>query len=186
MDMESHKDDEESGVCHLKRGCKEDGTTLFLVVSSTRTKAIATHSNTGGVIWTSGSTSLLCEWHSTGTVCPEWLWSLPPWRSSKATWTWSWATCSRCPFLSRKVGPDDFQKSLPTSTFLQFCNTEDCTSCMNVQHHNKMSSVKQNMPTFSWIFIRRSTFINKIKIVIFIENSVTYVPEKPTNYRNAK
>ncbi|KAK4806772.1 hypothetical protein QYF61_005568 [Mycteria americana] len=32
---------------------------------------------------------------STGTGCPERLWSLPPYRYSKVVWTWSWATGSR-------------------------------------------------------------------------------------------
>lgn len=41
-------------------------------------------------------------------------WSLRPWRSSQAAWTWLWATCSRCPCLSRGVWPDGPWRSLPT------------------------------------------------------------------------
>ena len=40
------------------------------------------------------------HWHR----LPGKLWSLPPWRYSKATWTWSRATGSRWPCLSRGVG----------------------------------------------------------------------------------
>lgn len=36
---------------------------------------------------------LLYRWQSTGTGCPERLWGLLPWRSSKADWAWSWAAC---------------------------------------------------------------------------------------------
>lgn len=45
-------------------------------------------------------------------------------RSSKAVWTWSWATCYRCPCLSGKVGPYELQRSLPTSTVLCFCDLQ--------------------------------------------------------------
>ena len=45
---------------------------------------------------------LLWGWLSTGTDCPERLWCLPPWRYSKAVWTWSWATGSKQPCLSRE------------------------------------------------------------------------------------
>lgn len=58
----------------------------------------------------------LWRWLSTGTRCPEQLWNLPPLRYSKAVWTWSWATGSRCLSLSGGVGPDELQRSLPTST----------------------------------------------------------------------
>jgi len=34
---------------------------------------------------------------------PEKLWSLHPWRQSKANWTSSWAACSRWPCLSREL-----------------------------------------------------------------------------------
>lgn len=50
--------------------------------------------NTGGSTWPSGN-SLLCGWLSNGTGCLERLWSLPPWRYSKATWTWSWPCLSQ-------------------------------------------------------------------------------------------
>lgn len=51
--------------------------------------------------WASGNNCLLCRWLRTGIGCSESLWSLPPWRNSKAIWTQSWATCSRCHCLSR-------------------------------------------------------------------------------------
>ena len=40
-------------------------------------------------------------WLSTGTGCPERLWSLHPQRQSKDIWSWPWATCSGGPCLSR-------------------------------------------------------------------------------------
>lgn len=42
---------------------------------------------------------LLWRWLSTGTSCPEKLWSLHPWRYSKPTWTWQPAVGD--PALSR-------------------------------------------------------------------------------------
>lgn len=41
----------------------------------------------------------------TGTTCLVRLWS--PWRYSEAIWTWSWATGSRWPCLSKGSGQDD-------------------------------------------------------------------------------
>lgn len=40
---------------------------------------------------------LMCEWHSPGTGCKDMWWSLRCWLSSKAPWTWSWATDSFWP-----------------------------------------------------------------------------------------
>lgn len=42
--------------------------------------------------------------------------------SPQATWTWSWATCSRWPSLSWvRGGMNDLQRSLSTSAILWFC-----------------------------------------------------------------
>jgi len=41
--------------------------------------------------------------------------SLHPWRSSKATWKWSWAASSKQPCLTRGLGQDELQSSLPSS-----------------------------------------------------------------------
>jgi len=54
------------------------------------------------------------HWHR----LPRKIVSLHPWRYSKAVWTWSWAAGSGCPHLSRGVGQDDSQRSLPTSAIL--------------------------------------------------------------------
>lgn len=63
----------------------------------------------------------LWGWPSPSTDCPGKLWSVHPWRYSKASRTQSWATDSRWLCLSRGVGPHHIQNSLPTSTSLQFC-----------------------------------------------------------------
>lgn len=57
------------------------------------------------------------RWHR----LPSELADSPLWRSSTATMTEAWATCSRCPWLS-KVGPGVFQGHLPTSTILRSCD----------------------------------------------------------------
>lgn len=66
---------------------------------------------TAGSLWTSEKMLLLWEWLSSGISCPGKLWSLYPWRYTKAVWAWSWATDSRWPCLSRGVWPDDLQRS---------------------------------------------------------------------------
>lgn len=65
---------------------------------------MGTNWNRRGFFWTSGSTSSLCEWTNTGTGCPGRRWILLPWKYSEDTWAWSWATGSRYPCLSRRVG----------------------------------------------------------------------------------
>lgn len=57
--------------------------------------------NMGVSLWTPANTFSLLRGLSSGTGCQEKLWSLPAWRSSKATWTWSWSTCFGCPCLSK-------------------------------------------------------------------------------------
>lgn len=67
---------------HLKGGWNEEnGASLFSVV--TQQETIGSNSNTGRSLWVSGNT-LLCGWWSMETGFPENLWSLAPWRSSKA------------------------------------------------------------------------------------------------------
>ena len=57
-----------------------------------------------------------------GTGCSERLWSVHPWRYSKAVWTQFWATGSRVALLEQGVLDQmTLQKSLPTSTILWFC-----------------------------------------------------------------
>lgn len=52
------------------------------------------------------------------------LWSLlPPWRSSKTAWTWSWSP------VVWGAGPDDVQRVLPTSTILCICKKSQ-DSCL--------------------------------------------------------
>jgi len=60
-------------------------------------EVMGTNWNTRRVIWTSGSSSVLCRWWSTG--CPEAVES-PPWRPSNA-WMWAWEPCYGCPCWSR-------------------------------------------------------------------------------------
>jgi len=53
--------------------------------SSQEFEATGKNCNTGSSKQTWGRNSLLWEWQSSGTGCPERLWSLPPWRYSKPT-----------------------------------------------------------------------------------------------------
>ena len=81
-------------------------------------EAVSTNWNTEGSIGTSGITFLLWGWPNTGTGYPQRLWSLHPWRYLQAVWTRSWAAGCRWPCLSRGGGPDNLQRSLPTTTIL--------------------------------------------------------------------
>lgn len=52
---------------------------------------------------------------------PERILHLPPCRFSKATWTQSRRSSSRCPYPNKEVGPDGLQRSLlPSPTSLWF------------------------------------------------------------------
>lgn len=48
------------------------------------------HTRTQKTLKTSENSSLLWGWLSSGAGCPGLLWSLCPWRCSKAVSTWSW------------------------------------------------------------------------------------------------
>lgn len=65
-------------------------------------ESIGTNWNTGCSVYIWRNTSLLCGWQSTGTGCSVRLWRLLLQKIFKrATWTWSWASCSWYPCLSR-------------------------------------------------------------------------------------
>ena len=76
--------------------------------------------NTGGSSWTSGKSFGIRKKFFTVRVTKHWyrlpreVWSLPPWRYSKAIW----AAGSRCLCWSRGVGPENLQRSLLTSIIL--------------------------------------------------------------------
>jgi len=107
----------------------------FQWCSVTGGEAMGTNWNTGGSVWTAVTLTLRVteHWHMllTERLCPGMLWSLYPWRHSKAVWTWSWATGSRRPWLSEQVRPDDVWRSLPTSAVLWFCVLEQGCSLWN-------------------------------------------------------
>ena len=100
--------------------------TAFFQVTGCHTqdrRAMGTNWGTGSSVWTWGRTSSLWGWWSTGTGCPEGLWSLFPWRYSKPAWTTSSAACCRWPCFGRGVGLDDPQRSLTTLNILWFCDS---------------------------------------------------------------
>lgn len=73
----------------------------------------------------------LWGWSGTATSCPGRWWVLPPCRYSRAIRTWSWASGSKWPCLSREVERDDVQRLLPMSAILMgmwWCG--DSPSCM--------------------------------------------------------
>lgn len=63
--------------------------------SATREWARGTNRNTDGCLWMSGG------WQSTGTGCPEKLWSFLPWTYLERLCSWAWVSGSRRPCQSR-------------------------------------------------------------------------------------
>lgn len=82
-----------------------------------------------GWIWE--DKSLLWGWQITEGGCPERLWSLLPWRYSKAVQTQSWVMCLTWSCLSREFRLDDIKKFLPTSTILWFPSTKILLTCLH-------------------------------------------------------
>lgn len=58
---------------------------------------------------------------TTGPVCPDRLWWLRPWGSSRLKWTQTWATCCDWLCFEQRLELDDPQMPLPTSSILRFC-----------------------------------------------------------------
>ena len=106
----------------LRVSVKRMGPDSFQQCPATGQGAMGTNWSTASSSWTWGRNSSLWGWQSTGTGCPEGLWSLLLWRYSKPTWTRSCAACSRWLCFSRGVGLDDPQRYLPTPTILWFCD----------------------------------------------------------------
>ena len=100
----------------LRVGVRRIGPDFFQWWPATGQGAMGTNWSS---IWTRGRTSSLWGWHSTGTGCPERLWSLLLWRYSRLTWRRSCAACCRWTSFGRGVGPD----ALPTPTILWFCDS---------------------------------------------------------------
>ena len=116
-------------------------------------KAAGSKWSIGSSIWTWGRTSLVWGWQSTGTGCPEGLWSLLRWRYSKPTWTRSCATCSTCPCFGRGGGLDDPQRSLPTPTILWFCNSGFLLECMRSKNILSQEAEVMKNNQINWCFI---------------------------------
>jgi len=70
-----------------------------------------------------GNNYLLITWWSTGTCCPERLWSVLLWSHSRPAWTRSCAACCRWPCFGRRVGLHDAQRFIPTPSILWFCDS---------------------------------------------------------------
>ena len=64
-----------------------------------------------------------------------------PFKHKKPRWTWSWAACVAATALSRGVVLDDLQRSLPTSTFLWFCDS--------ISTRHQQSQTYQKLSNFS-------------------------------------
>lgn len=80
--------------------------------------------NTGSTIKTCGRTPLLWGWPSTGTSCPERLWSPSGDTQNQFGCLPVQSAEENC--VSRGVGVGDLQKSLPISMILWFC--EGCVT----------------------------------------------------------
>ena len=112
---------------------------------------MGTNWSSGSSSWTGGRTSSLWGWWSTGTGCPEGLWSLLLWRYSRPTWTRSCAACCRWPCFGRGVGLDDPQRSLPTPNILWFCNLRSCAQAPEQLWHPWGASLSVSAVSHWWL-----------------------------------
>jgi len=66
---------------------------------------------------------------------------------SKAIWRGSCTTCSKWPCLSREVGPDYLQRSLPTSAILWFGDSVNQKSTIMVRDSQEIRVVMTSAKT---------------------------------------
>ena len=104
---------------YWKRGSEKEGARVFSVVPSDRTRGNGHKLKHRRFPLNIRKHSFHCEGdQALAQVAQGDCGVLHPWRYSKAIWTWSWAIDSRLLCLSRGDGPDDLQRSLPTSTIV--------------------------------------------------------------------
>ena len=127
-----------TNVCkYLKRGCKEEpGSFQQRLVTEPEAW---TQAETKEVPCEQEETLFYSEGNWTLPHVAQRFWSLHPWRYSEyppfeALWTWSWATCYRWSYLSRDVGPDDLQRSVPTPNILSLCDSVMLLSHLHVTY----------------------------------------------------
>jgi len=84
--------------------------------------------------------------------------------NSAAIWEWSWATGSTWPCLSRVVGADDLQRSVPTPTIQSFC---DLLGERKVQSERSPYSVVQRWPYWERIWALHYSSCSKCCVYIF-------------------
>lgn len=90
----------------MKEECSADGSGLISAGLSVRTRGSGRQLEHGQFYPNIRKHFLLCKWQSTGIDCPEGLW-----RSSKATWTRSWASDCAWP-LDKGCGHPESVSSL--------------------------------------------------------------------------
>lgn len=169
LEPQSYKERPEGWACAAQRGegwgelidmhkflkCwyKEHSIRPFSVMPRERTRD-STKWNTGGSVWTSGSTFLLCWWPSTDTGCPEWLWSFHPWRYSKVVWKWAreigsrWSCLketSRCPFQPQPLCDSD---TFICSSVIQHRISKHHLHTWRLTSHQKIFSEEQKTEFF--------------------------------------
>jgi len=96
-------------------GVRRMGPDSFQWCPATGQGATGTNWSIGSSSWT-WRTSSLWGWRSTGTGCPQGLWSLLLWRYSKPTWTRSCAACCRWPCFGRGVWTR-WSPEVPSNTY---------------------------------------------------------------------
>ena len=125
---------------------------------------------------TSGNTCFYCEcdWALAGIGYSGRLWSLCPWRYSRAVWTWSWATSCRWPCLSRGFILGDLQRFLPTSPTLKL--VVKITQWVSSQCIERRRNLEKASDCFGISFKLQEYSGNIDWSHCLTSNSMTYIP----------
>ena len=122
---------------YLKGGCQKDGSRLFIVSPSDRTRGNRHKQKPKMFHLNMRKNFLLSGWWSTGTGCLGRLWSFLLWRYSKPAWTRSRAALSGWTCFCRGAGLGDPQRSLLTATILWLLPLD------TLQEHNRAQNETQ-------------------------------------------
>lgn len=112
---------EDKAQWDLKDGNKEDGMRLFSVMFNEWKR------DSGHKTFKTRKHFFYCDW-TIGPVCPDRLWWLHPWGSSRPKWTQTWATYCGSLCFEQRLELGNPQMPLPNSAILRFWDSPSHSS----------------------------------------------------------